>query len=322
MDTISKSLKVIVLVCVMNMLSVLGYASTYYIDFQNGNDANPGTVTQPWKTIPGTRNINNTAWQQTSWGGGIINASNKVPPDTVFKFRRGTRHDSSNGGLIWINATYYEDTATFSHPISFELDQQWGIGNIIFDGTGITAGIGLWLIQCNGISLDGKVSQGIIIRNAPVEGLQIKEKPGTGDSVDHCTLSHIKFFNNGTSYSSSLEGTGAGQVQVRKADGLIIQNCELDGNGTHINGLLLGESHMYVINATVCDCISYNHVGNDPPNDAGIGFKAQNSKITYKNCTSHNNLKGWDLGEDHGDNRSITIHLLIAHQIIIHMVLI
>ncbi len=285
---------------------LIAYAETYYIDFQNGNDNNSGiSQAVAWKTIPGTMTTNGSSWLTSDWGNGTINSSNRVPPGTIFKLKGGTIHDSSNGGYIHINNIFYNE-ASAGNPIIFELDTSWGTGNVVFDGTGVYANVGLILIRINGIVIDGKLSNGIIVKNSQRSGIQIKEKSGSSDPVNDCVLKYIKFYNNGTLYSSSSEGSGNGQLNVRKANGLMVDNVELDGNSIHINGMVFGDSHKAVVNATVTNSTVYNHVGNDPPNDCGIGFKAFNSQVVYDNCLSYNNLKGWDLGEINGDNRDIT----------------
>jgi hypothetical protein len=63
---------------------------------------------------------------------------------------------------------------------------------------------------------------------------------------------------------------------------------------------------MPVTSATVTGVIATNHRGDLANNDSGIGFKSESSQVTWTNCESYANLKGWDLGEQHGDNADIT----------------
>ena len=304
-------LNILFIVVFLFLFLQLTHPETYFIDFQNGNDSNSGDSTaSPWETIPGTRNTGNTGWESSDWGSGTFNSGSKVPGDTTFKLKSGTTHDSTNGGIILIDKTYYSD-ASAANPIVLEVDTTWSTGAVVFDGTGISAGIALVLIQMHGIKVDGKVSGGIVIRDAQKAGLEIKEKPGSGDPINDSVLQYIKFFNNGTDYSSGNEGIGDGQLNVRKADGLTVDYCEFDGNGLHNNGVLLGDSSTKLVtNGTVSNSSSYNHVGNVPPDDCGIGFKAQNGQITFTNVQSYNNLKGFDLGEQNGPNVDITYKIV------------
>ena len=115
------------------------YAATYYIDFANGNDASAGTSTATaWKHIPGTRNISDTGWQLTSWGGGAVSTSNRVPAGTVFKLKSGSTYTSSIGGVIWIEPTFYQAASASNYTV-FQADQTWGPGGaVVFDGNGST----------------------------------------------------------------------------------------------------------------------------------------------------------------------------------------
>ncbi len=286
-----------------------GYSATYYIDFDNGNNTSAGATKETaWKSIPGTRDYSGTEWQSNTWGNGTFSETNKVPPGTIFKLKRGSIYDSTDGGFIWIDETYYFNASTIN-PIIIEADTSWGSGTVTFDGTDVPVGIALILIQVDGVRFDGKVTNGIVIQDSQICGIQVKEKPGTGDTVNNAEFHYIKFYNNGTNFTTGNESYTA-QLHIRHAIGLTISHLEIDGNGNHIQGLLLGETHKYVIDATISDTSIHNHNGDDPPNDSGIGFKAFNSKVTYKNCLSYNNLKGWDLGEQNGDDVDISYKVI------------
>jgi len=211
-------------------------AATYYIDFDNGNDNNDGlSVTSPWKTIPGTRNVGDTTDISTSYGG-VITTSNRVQPGTIFKLKGGTTHNNSDGGYIQIKSSsggYYLDTATNNNPVLFEVDTLWGSGPVIIDGTGITAPIALILIRSNGIHWNGVIPNGIVIQNSSLAGVQYKEK-STGDpAIYDISMKNIKFFNNGTNCVSGAE-CFTGQLHVRQGTNIIFDNIELDGDGNHI----------------------------------------------------------------------------------------
>lgn len=92
---------------------------TFYVDPVNGNDANSGTATNAaWKTIPGTRTADDTNFQTSGYGpsGTTVSTTNKVQCDDWIFLKPGTTHDSSNGGAIRIDSTYYSECGA-SFPI-------------------------------------------------------------------------------------------------------------------------------------------------------------------------------------------------------------
>ena len=290
----------------------------YYVDFDNGNDSNDGlTQTTAWQTLPGSMqttvvDTSNITYLSTLYGTSI-SQTKKVKPGTVFKLKSGSTYSIADGGYVWINRAYYEDTATAANPIVFERDTTWGSGSVVFDAAGMNTPIALVLTQINGLTFDGKGAGGIVIQNASLGGLHAKEKAGSGDANLDLSLKDLKFFNNGTNYLTDAAGSGSGQLNIRKAVGVIIDGLELDGNNRYINGLLMGDNHKTVTGAIVMNSRSHHHKGDLENNDAGIGFKAMNSQITFKNCESFQNLKGWDLGEQSGDNVDIRYKIINAN---------
>ena len=280
------------------------FAATYYIDFDNGNDTNSGlTRTSALKTIPGTVtsstiDTSTITYLNSSWG--PFSTASKVPPGTVFKLKRGTAYSIQDGGYIWIRSDHYQP-ATASNPIKFEADLEWGTGPVTFDGQGMSIPIALFIIQNDGINFDGKSPGGIDIRNSTNEGVQVKEYP-SGLAVQDCAFKNMKFFNNGTSFRSDSAGSGAGQLNLRKVTGCLVDLVEFDGNKSatplhYINGLLAGDNYKTVQNLVVSNSSAHDHLGDPEDNDSGIGFKVLNGQATFKNITSYNNLKGFDLGE-------------------------
>src|SRR6185369_15577777 len=72
------------------------------------------------------------------------------------------------------------------------------------------------------------------------------------------------------------------------------------------NGIIFGDAHISCGNARVLDSEIKNHRGDKVNNDSGIGVKALNSTVTISNVVAHDNLKGFDLGENRGDSISMT----------------
>jgi hypothetical protein len=264
------------------------------VDFAAGNDANDGTSTNsPWRTIPGTQKLDGTANLNTSWGSFTTTA--RIPDNTTINIKCGTTHSSANGGFVWLASTssgFYGNGYT---NLVIQADTTWGTGTTAtLDGTGMTIGIGLILMQIDGVTL-----RGLSIWNSPVGGIQAKEKAGNSEALTNLVFDGMTFFNNGTSYLTDLDGSGDGQLNIRKGYGVTISNCVLNGNNNFINGVLLGDDDKSV-QGVVVDSTAYNHRGDPIDNDAGIGFKSLNGRLTFRNCISRENLKGFDLGEQRG----------------------
>jgi hypothetical protein len=282
--------------------------ATYYVDFASGDDTHAGTSeATAWKTIPGTRLADNSNWRSTDWGTGTFNSTNKVPAGTIFRLKPGTTMDSTNGGMVWITSTYYATGVTLANPITIEVYQLWAgaSGTVTFDGTGITlggtTGWGLIHITVGGIVVDGKVTDGITVRDSIWCGI----RQYAASVVEGPSGYYIKFLNNGTD-SGTVTGASEGQWAVLQSSKGTLDHCNFDGDANLINGTHFGESHVAVTGFTVSNCVAWNHNGAGSDGDTGIGFKAQNSQITFSNCTSYNNEKGFDCGEVDGDNVDIT----------------
>lgn len=292
-------------------------AQTYYIDFSNGNNSNTGLSTSsPWKTLPGSRTVDNQSWLATSWGPGpTFSSSSKVPPGTIFKIKSGVTYSAAIAGQLLIDTTFYSSGATTANPIKFERDTTWGTGSVTFDGTNIVfpSGTGWGLIHIRsigGVVFDGKAPilgacDGFVIKNSRQIGLSFFNRDWDGaTTLPGGTFKFIKFINDGTQFNI-LSGAGAGSGQLyiggnkggSTIDGVLVDHCEFDGNNLYFNGLNMGQSNLRLINAMVTNCKAYNFQGNDDV-DVGMGFKAQNSQITWIDCEAYGCLKGWDPGED------------------------
>jgi hypothetical protein len=297
-------------VLISSLLMILGlvtdgWAANYYVDFDNGNDANNGLSQQTaWKTIPGTRTTGNTGWQSTAWGSGAISSSNKVPAGTTFILKKGTTSGSLNGqGMIQIDSTYYASNASASNPIKFTVQSDFGTGSAVIDGSGVTVpgGYAMVLIyDTPGVALDGVSQDGIKIQNSGEHGARIYGSSAVADPV----WNYVTFFGNNANYASA-NGVSVAQLRIDYSTGGSISHCIFDGNGFNGNGLFFGESHVWSRNITVSYCEARNIRGTFANSD-GVGFKALNSQVTWMSCTAHDNYKGWDLGEDLGDNVAIT----------------
>lgn len=276
-------------------------AATYYIDFDAGSDANDGASTStPWRTIPGTYDTGGAAYTNATYGS--FTTSAKIPAGTILQIKAGTTHDSDYG-QIYVQRDYYSE---LGGNITIRADSSWGTGETArINASGMTVGISALLIQIDGVTV-----KNLVIDNCTKEGLQAKEHQGSGLGLTNSFYYSLSFSNNGTSYATDAAGAGAGQLSLRWPVGAVVSNCVFNGNQRYINGLLLGDDHKYPTNVTVLSCTSTNHKGDVVGNDAGIGFKSFNSFVTFSNCYSAFNLKGWDNGEAHGDGYPINVKVV------------
>lgn len=316
MKTLNKVLSVILALILALPLNAL--SETYYIDPDGGNDANTGMSTaQAWRSFPGTTTpADYTVNKNSSWGNGstlpsgAITTANRIPFGSVFKVKSGTTFSSADGiGQVYFrgsdSAGFYgmnsnAVTAYTGQGIIIERDTTWGSGNVTIDGTGLTPGIGSWVMMLDGALIDGKTTNGFTFVSNPLEGIQVKEY--TSNSVTYFP----KFINilnvlanaNGLSLTNDDGGAGKAQINIRGASGLRMKNVRVVSSPTNfINGILLGDSAKRVTDGVLEDVYSTGHIGDQANNDSGLGAKALNSEITFINCVFENNLKGVDLGE-------------------------
>ena len=291
--------------CVVACLAATAGASTYYIDFAGGSDANDGLSTStPFKTIPGTVKADASDYLNLLWGS--ISAQARVPDNTTFIIKAGTTETFAAGGYVWLAANTGDFYKLGYTNLVFEVATNWGTGSTAtIDATGMVVPIAAFLIQIDGVTVSG-----LTIENCTAEGLQVKEKAGSDSAVTNTLLFNDSFFNNVTITTDDLSGSGYSQIDVRKAIGLVVSNCVINGNNNWSEGILLGDSGKHVTAALIESCTASNLQGDIPNNDSGIGFKALNSIATWSNCVSVGNLKGFDLGEENGNGSNITYKVI------------
>lgn len=281
--------------------------ATYYIDFASGNDASAGTSTgSPWKTLPGTRNAGDTDYQSSSWGGGTISSTNKVPAGTVFKIKSGTTHGSANGGRIEINSTFYATNAGAGSPITIQRDTAWGTGAITFDGTGMTIGTWAALFMVNQVpyvQVSGIVTDGLVFQDSGFIGVQLYGTSEASKTAGN-TLAYAKLVNN-SAFNLMIQRVTNFSVDWVNVDGNNVKNAT--SGGVHIGGQNDG-----CASGTLSNCKSYNH-GVTPGATGGgtdtmIGFYMTNcTDITFTNCISYGNeCDGFDMGVVGGPPSTIT----------------
>lgn len=293
----NKPVSVFIFLIIAIMLSTSDtHAGTYYIDFEGGNDSNAGTSTAAaWKTIPGTRNTANDGWQSSDWGSGTFNSRSKVPAGTTFKLKSGSTHDSSNGGRIQIDSTYYRDGTSVS-PITIERDTSWGMGAVAFDGTGMT--FGTWdafihILTTDFVQINGHTTNGIVIKHAARRGVQ-----NTGTSEASMSPGfRIQY--------ALIQNTVAFGIHLQRSSDAWIDNVEVDGNdqdGWEATGILIGDDTFGCDDIVITNTVTHDW-GNTPGTQQGgssarIGIVILNShNVTMDNVTTYDNEgDGIDVG--------------------------
>jgi hypothetical protein len=269
--------------------------ATYYVDPITGADSQDGLSTiTPWKTIPGTRTLDDTTWLHSSWGS--ISASNKIQPGDTIYLKAGESITSAIAGKLWIEGTFYSD-GTAVAPIEIIVSPSWGSGNFTYNMSGML-GVefrGMVEVRVSYLNIKGSsASRRFIIDNAPhgnAWGMIIYGTAGdhiTGNEFDHLTI------RNG----------GFGGVDIHYADGWTVSNSISHNNGdaTHGVGFSVGGiSDLLAQNGTFVDSEAYqNGVGSS---DIAHGFLlAGGANIRYIRCKAHSNGRdGFDFGTADND---------------------
>jgi hypothetical protein len=179
---------------------------------------------------------------------------------------------------------------------------------VTFDADGMTMPVNdryglIHVVDIGGLIFDGVAGvsnsyDGFIIRDCDVSGISFeitRMGPILGGKIYY-----TKFYNNHKTDREHFAGqiwfggnVGGGGTWTDA----VIDHCEFDGNGNHCEGLELGAPNIMVTNATVSNCVSYNHLFSINSDDAGMGFKGVNvANLTMTNCEAYNNGKGMDNG--------------------------
>jgi Right handed beta helix region len=271
-------------------------AATYYVDFTSGSDANNGTSTgTPFKTIPGTRTVNGSSYLNSSWGS--FTSSSKIPENTTFIVKAGGDETSAIAGYVLIAGGSGDFYTYGCSNVVIEVTNTWGTGTTAtIDCAGMTVPIAGVLIQIDGVTVAG-----ITVANSALCGFQLKEKPSASQPETNTVFNSCTTSNCGTSLSTDAGGSGIACLQVRNAVNLTVNNCTIIGNANWICGMILGDSNMYVENGLVENCNIYGLIGSPPLPESGLGIRCLNGQLTISNCVSHDNMKGFDLGEDNAN---------------------
>jgi hypothetical protein len=263
------------------------YPAAYYVDFDNGNDSNNGTSTSnAWLNLPGTRRKDDTGFLTNNWA--IIKAG-----DTIY-IKGGTIHNSSRGGRISINPTYYNN-GTAENYVSIQVSNSWGSGNVAIDGTEIT--LPKWTplfyidarsyIEVKGFS----TSSQIMIQNSTGPAFQAVGRMGAHQLG--IKLRYMQFnFSSSVSHNTACDFSYSDNFEVR--------DCVASYND-HLGFSVGGINDQNCDGGKFYDCIAH-HNGQSaqctPNHETCHGFGLFGcTNMEYWRCISYNNsLRGFDFG--------------------------
>ncbi len=306
-----RSCHAVCLLLVLFLWSTAAQSAVYYVNFDNGSDANSGTATSTaWKTLPGARKANNSGYVSTSFGGGVFTYNaNKVPAGTTFKLKRGTTLDSTKGGWIQIDTLWYQN-GTAGSPITIQADTNWGSGSIVINGTGMTMPTYRGLLNVNRIKyviVDGMAESGIIITNAFYYGIQVYDSGTNGlvlrnlevGNAPHAPVLVYSTDSVGPTYLSDIildslvvhNGTGTSDseslIYLVWLNGFMVTNCIAYSSGLGSDCIHVGSSHEgWILNCTTHDG---GEQGIDLSRDGDYKTRDDSYKITVRDCVSFDN---------------------------------
>lgn len=132
-------------------ISSVAQSATYYVDPATGLDTNVGTQAMPWKSIPGSRNVANTAGLPT----------HTLLPGDIVEVKRGSNFGVASG----VGRLEFTQSGTAAAPITIRCSTTWGTGICTFLGTGVTVGGFFGLITISTASYVSVKGFSIVLRN-------------------------------------------------------------------------------------------------------------------------------------------------------------
>lgn len=287
----------------------LSQAREFYIDFNNGNDANSGTErSSPWKTLPGTRTRFGDGWRSQRWGSVFDNA-HKVPPGTTFYLKSGSVLSAQTGGSILIDQTFY-DNGTKTAPITIKRLLDWGDGQIVIDGARMKipdwSGI-IDVMNLKHVLIDGVISSGIFLKNSNWNGIHCMDRGENGLGlrnleVGFTTHAPIFLFSTGAKQVEYLQGIHLENLNVHdglgsldddsliyggfledfKISGCIATRTKIGSDAIHLGSSRNG----WILN---CETSFSGEQGIDLSRDGDYKMIDAAYNITVRDCVSHDN---------------------------------
>lgn len=186
-----------------------------FVDSVNGDDANPGSLAEPWRTLAPVQNIANTA------GGG----------DWHVIFRTGTYY-----------VTDMPSTASSGVELRVDMSESGNRPNIWYSYPGERAVIDFGQVggsqapRIRFTTANHVFMQNLDFRNGYVMGLQIFPENSRGFVIDNCTFDELVQFSAGSNQAHIMTNGGSGL-----AYGICIVNSDLGlpGNENVANAIKL-----------------------------------------------------------------------------------
>lgn len=291
-----KTLGLITVIFWILIVGVESHAAIYFVDLDAGNDSNNGTSTStPWLNLPGTRNVGDTAY---------LNTQSIAAGDTIY-IKAGTTHNSSKGGRILIDSTYYNN-GTSGNYISIQVSDTWGSGNVTINGTGITVPTYWGLISIYSrsyITIQGTSTNRLVVQNSSQMGLQ-----ATGTSGTHTTGLKLRYmdFNTNSGYSG-CDFAWSNNFEVRDCTASFNQYKGFSSGADNDESCDSGKYY---------DCISHDNgqAGGSGASLHGFGLYA-GTNMEYWRCEAYNNGRdGFDFGTTSNTNNvSVKVVNCLSH---------
>lgn len=246
----------------------LGGGITLYVDVVNGNDSNPGTLTEPIKTI--------------------AMAKNMVGANSTLLLREGTYPEDLNNLSAGVTVQAYNGETVTIQPTSGNFVFYTENPNMTLNGLILDAvNVALDCVKFTSGATDGRLLN-CEIKNAPQQGV-LNTGNANGLLIDGCHIHH-----NGT--SAQLDhGFYTGQT------GVIVRNCEIDHNASHGLHFFGGPTYAsytvdnnYIhdnggrgIGAYYGDATIYNNVIRDNPYAIQLLYGLVAAEVAFNTCLGH-----------------------------------
>jgi len=300
----------------------ISHGRDYYVS-PTGHDANPGTRTQPWRTIEKVNQIRFEPGDCVHFEGGqrfpgtiTLDWIDSRLTVTSYGDGRAVIDGANDSGLI-ANGCDHLTLRNLSFIGSGRKDGNTKDGVVIVDSQGVT----IDHIDVRGFRTSGLQMEGV--RHARVAHVHARENGFAGISVgyhkrsEHVRISHCTAENNPGDPSNLTNHSGNGIV-VAGADDIVVEYCQAFNNGWDMPRQGNGPVGIWAWNvnhAIIQHCISHD---NKSPGDDGGGFDldggATNSILQY-NLSYNNDGPGYFLCQFPGalDFKNNVIRYNISH---------
>ncbi len=244
-------------------------ASTYYIDYENGNDANTGTATSsPWKHSPGDPNAS-------------VNAAIILAAGDTIVFKGGVTYEFS----------------AVTNPDYIEVNASGSAGNVITYRSGHlhtpVYGTGRAVIDGANANIDASVHRAVLfLKNhqyITVEGLEIKNQltytgdyagliGWSGNSVEANIIVDDCLLYNSTAWGLFVQGGNSSNLP----SDFIFTNNTIHDTYNHCLSLRYAIDNVLIEDNDISECGSFDpeSVGNPRGNSIGLlGFENHNDML-------------------------------------------